>query len=121
MLNRLSHRCSLGPAIRPGDIVFAGNSLTEAFPVAELFGPHVQNHGIGGNQTSHILARIGLIAAAKPLNIFLEVGINDLFNRVSRDTIMQNYVAIVHKIQGLSPDAQLYISRFSLFAAKNRR
>jgi hypothetical protein len=57
MLNRLSHRRSLGPAIRPGDIVCVGDSLTEAFPADELFGAHVKNRDIGGKQASHITAK----------------------------------------------------------------
>lgn len=85
------------------DIVFVGNSLTEAFPVSELFGPHVKNRGIGGNKTSHILNRIGDIAKCHPRKLFIEAGVNDIVFGNSVDSAFNNYVEIIKLVKQTSP------------------
>jgi lysophospholipase L1-like esterase len=86
--------------LRRNDIVFVGNSLTEAFPLSEAFsGRPVRNRGIGGNTTSRILIRIGSIARSQPSKIFLECGLNDLRGRVPIDTILVNFQRIVDTIR----------------------
>ncbi len=91
------------------DIVFIGNSLTEGFPVNEVFGPHVKNRGIGGNRTYHLLARIAPIAMRHPKKIFIEAGVNDLRDQVSVDTVFKNYQRIINIIKELSPGTFIYV------------
>lgn len=91
------------------DIVFVGNSLTEAFPVTELFGPHCKNRGIGGNKTSHILQRIDNIAKYKPRKLFIEAGINDFVFGGNVDTTFNNYVQIINIVTSQSPRTRIYI------------
>lgn len=91
------------------DIIFIGNSLTERFPVTELFGIHVKNRGIGGNKTSHILNRIDNIILKHPKKIFLEGGINDLNNNISVDSIFANFKEIISKVKRISPTTELYV------------
>lgn len=96
-------------SISEGDIVFVGNSLTEGFPVTELYGTRVKNRGISGNITVDVLNRIDTIAKRKPSKIFLEIGINDLKNGISIDMAYKNYISIIKKIRSLSPETQLII------------
>jgi lysophospholipase L1-like esterase len=91
------------------DVVFVGNSLTEAFPVSEVFGHCCKNRGIGGNTTSHILARIGPIASKRPAKIFIEGGINDLIAAVSVDSIFKNYRDIIDLIRDTAYSTALYV------------
>lgn len=91
------------------DIVFVGNSLTEAFPVTELFGVNCKNRGIGGNMTSHILARIETIAAEHPKKIFIEAGINDFSFGGSISSTYSNYIKILHIIDSISPRTLVYV------------
>lgn len=95
--------------IDSNDIVFVGNSITEGFPVTEIFGQHVKNRGIGGNQTAHILSRIEPIAIGHPKKIFLEAGVNDLNNNVSIDSIYYNFREIINMIRELSPKTSIYV------------
>jgi lysophospholipase L1-like esterase len=91
------------------DIVFVGNSLTEAFPVTELFGANCKNRGIGGNKTTHILARIESIAMTHPRKIFIEAGINDFVFGGNVGSTFNNYVQILKRIDSLSPRTLIYV------------
>lgn len=91
------------------DIVFIGNSLTEGFPVTELFGRHVKNRGISGNATWHLLGRIEKIAAGKPKKIFIEIGVNDFNFGASVDSAFDNYRAIISTIENVSPRTRIYV------------
>lgn len=80
------------------DVVFIGTSLTEGFPVTEIFGCEYKNRGIGGNTTSHILNRISGIVNSRPKKIFLEAGTNDIINGLPVDSIFNNYSKIIELI-----------------------
>lgn len=64
--------------IDSGDIVFIGNSITEAFPVTEFYGKTFKNRGISANLIRHVEKRIPGILKRKPKAIFLLIGINDI-------------------------------------------
>jgi hypothetical protein len=91
------------------DIVFVGSSLTEGFPVSEIFGSHVKNRGIGGNETTRILGRIGDIARSHPKAILLESGINDIRNNYSLSSIIDFFEQITDTIKKVSASTQLVI------------
>lgn len=96
-------------AVDTGDIVFVGNSLTEGFPVSEMFpGLPVKNRGISSNRTSHVLGRIRRIAEAKPAKIFIEIGTNDIQAGVLIDSIIKNYQGIIRYIKSTSPNTGIY-------------
>lgn len=95
--------------IDSGDIVFVGNSLTEQFPVGEIFhNTRIKNRGIGGNESLQIKARIAEVAIHHPSRIFLEAGINDLLNKVPMDTLKSNFKQIIDSIRSLSPQTQIF-------------
>lgn len=95
--------------IDSNDIVFVGNSITEAFPVTEIYGLHYKNRGISRNHTYHVLQRIAGIAKCYPKKIFFEVGINDLNSGISIDSIMINYNAIIAIVKRITPRTEIYI------------
>jgi len=96
--------------IKDSDIVFIGNSLTEAFPLEQMFPSEpVRNRGVSGNKSKDVLKRITPIAKAKPQKIFLDVGINDILRNVSLDTLFINYKSIIKIIQSNSPTSKIYI------------
>lgn len=92
------------------NIVFVGNSLTEWFPLAELF-PElpIKNRGIVSNRTYQIVDRLPAIVAAHPKKLFLEMGINDLANQISIDTILANYQKAIRLVKTGSPHTALII------------
>lgn len=91
------------------DIVFVGNSLTEAFMVNELFGPHCKNRGINQNRIIDIINRIDPIAEKHPKKIFLEGGINDISFGATPKSIAENYRLLIEKIKKQSPRTAIYV------------
>jgi lysophospholipase L1-like esterase len=106
-----SVRCGMFSAltIDTSDIVFVGNSLTEAFMVSEFFGPHCKNRGINGNRIADIINRISPIAERHPAKMFLEGGINDISNGASAEMIMSNYRALIEIIKDKSPGTKIFL------------
>lgn len=92
------------------DIVFVGNSLTEGFPLTEMFaGRPVKNRGIGWNESRHVVGRIAGIAQFAPRKIFIEMGINDFIAHTSPDTVFNNFKETVRIIRNISPSTVIYI------------
>jgi len=90
------------------DYVFVGNSITEGFPLNEIFrDARFKNRGISGNRSCHIRGRIGEIAMRHPRKIFLDVGINDILNDIPLDSLKVNSTAIVETIRTLSPHTEI--------------
>ena len=70
----------------PGGIVFAGDSLTQEFPIHEILALNkdtmlfdIHNRGIGGDTTSGLIRRINeSIIDLNPSKLFLLIGTNDI-------------------------------------------
>jgi len=75
------------------DVVFAGTSLTEGFPVHEFY-KGVSNRGLGGGTSFDILQ----LNLGHPKKIFLEIGINDIKNDAC--CLFQNYRELLSKLRG---------------------
>ena len=110
LLNKAKSETFAGMSIDTSDIVFIGDSQTERFPADELFGNlHLKNRGIGQNTSHHLIGRLPGILSARPKKIFLQIGINDLANGVSTDSLFKNFVTIIKMVKGKSSGTQLYI------------
>ncbi len=74
----------LNKFVEPGQILLAGSSLMEQFPVNELIQPYalplkIYNRGVGGFTTTDMLEVMGpCVYDLKPKYIFLNIGTNDL-------------------------------------------
>lgn len=96
--------------IDSSDDVFVGNSITEGFPLQEMFhNLRVKNRGIAGNRSIHIMERIEEIAKGHPAKIFLDVGINDILNNVPVDTLKIRYQLILNSIWNISSYTKIYV------------
>ena len=85
--------------INKGDIVFIGDSLTEEFPVTEMFqNLKVKNRGIGYTTSSDIKSRFKNIASIQPDKIFLQVGLNDLRSGIAPQTVFENFKAMASSV-----------------------
>lgn len=99
-------------------IIFLGNSLTQNFELAELFqNLSIKNRGIIGDYTSTLFNRLEPIIEEKPEKIFIEIGINDLGINLPNDSLVNNYVKIIDKLQSETPNSKIYIQ--SIFPVKN--
>lgn len=92
------------------EIIFLGNSLTEAGEWQELFpGKNVKNRGISGDVTYGLMARIGEVVSSKPQKIFILTGTNDLKRGIPVDTIIQSYQRLIALIKAASPKTKIYV------------
>ena len=90
-----------------GQVVFAGSSLMEMFPVeswaAELGpdAPKVYNRGVGGWRTEDMLPLLDvLVTDLQPRRLFINIGTNDLSDAaVTIDALMARYEEILRRIQ----------------------
>ncbi|MBN9295503.1 MAG: GDSL family lipase [Filimonas sp.] len=92
------------------EIVFLGNSLTEAGEWQELFpGKNVVNRGISGDVTFGIYARLDEVVSSKPEKIFLLSGVNDIKRGISTDIIAASFTRILDYIHEHSPKTKVYL------------
>ncbi len=62
-------------------VVFLGDSLTEQFDLDYFFDiPWLVNHGISGDHIDGVRERLSLSRQAEPQQLWLMIGINDLFD-----------------------------------------
>lgn len=105
--------------IPPDSIVFLGDSLTFRTEWSELFPEkNVINRGIGGDTTEGVLDRLAPVIAAKPKQIFLLIGVNDLKSHSISETL-KNYSMIINRIQAGSPNTEIFIQ--SLLPINNNK
>lgn len=105
-----------------GDVVFLGDSITEAGLWSEMFpGVAVRNRGIGGDTTTGVLQRLHQVTGGKPRVVFLKIGTNDLTREpVDRNVSYQQYALIVHRIQQESPGTTIVVQSLLPRAAQFR-
>ena len=92
------------------DVVFVGTSITDQFPLNEMFHTlHIKNRGIGSNYSWQIVKRIEPIIKSHPRKLFLEMGINDLEADISVDSLLTNYKTVIGMIKKESPRTFIYV------------
>ena len=97
-------------SINDSDIVFVGNSLTEYFPVTEMFNNiHVKNRGVAQSITPELVTRMSIIIKGKPKKIFLMDGINDITGGIHERATFSNIEQIISDIKNESPTTKIYI------------
>ncbi|HKC67114.1 MAG TPA: GDSL-type esterase/lipase family protein [Bacteroidia bacterium] len=91
-------------------VVFLGNSLTELFFLDDYFADSTfLNCGIVGDFSEGLVNRIDNIAKLKPEKLFIDIGINDIIEKIALDDICTNYREVIKKMQAQSPDTKIYI------------
>lgn len=93
------------PEVTPHDIVMLGNSLTENGGdwSARLQRPNVRNRGIIGDCATGVLDRLHQILPGHPRQICLMIGVNDLANGCTPDSVAGMVDQILERIQTESP------------------
>lgn len=106
----------LNPYVKKGQIVFAGSSLMEQFPIYEFLQdfdlPYtIYNRGVGGFTTSEMMPVLKeCIYDLAPRYLFLNIGTNDLNGPdYSREALMERYDAILNAIKENVPGVQLFL------------
>lgn len=94
------------------DIVFLGNSITEQGGDwgLRLNNAKARNRGIAGDTTDGVLARLGELIYFKPEQVFILIGINDLFRGdMTSEKVFNNIVSIVNTIHDGSPKTKIFV------------
>ena len=110
---RILNRCA-----RKGATLFTGSSLMEQFPICELARSAgveqiIYNRGIGGTTTDDFLREIDTVLLdLEPSKVFLNIGTNDMTDRVYgegwMDHLESNYDKILSIARERLPDAEIY-------------
>jgi lysophospholipase L1-like esterase len=98
--------------LEKGDIVFLGNSITEQAGNwgLKLNNTKAKNRGISGDTTEGVLARLRELIYYKPQQIFILIGINDLFiEDMTSEKVFNSILKIVHQINDGSPTTKIFI------------
>lgn len=101
---------------KKGQVVFAGSSLMEQFPINEFLMDFdipltIYNRGIGGYTTEELLAAMGpCIYDLKPAYLFLNIGTNDLNGPdYDKEKTFARYHQILTGIRENLPEVKLYL------------
>ena len=98
--------------LEKGDIVFLGNSITEQAGHwgAKVNSTKAKNRGISGDTTEGVLARLRELIYYKPQQVFILIGINDLFrDDMTSEKVFNNILKIVHQISDGSPRTKIFV------------
>lgn len=110
LLNGVEDSVAEPTAVRADSVVFLGDSLTHIGWWRKWFpGVETANQGIGGNMTSHVLARLDPIVTPQPDKIFLLIGANDYIFGAEKVAILYGYEQILRQIQLRSPQTRVYV------------
>ena len=116
---KLARYRSLNRTAKPGQIVFAGSSLMEMFPVEKLVAERapevtVYNRGVGGFITTELEAALDVcVLDLKPRRLFINIGTNDLSDaQVTIDELIVRYERILDRIGIILPPAAIYLMAY---------
>ena len=111
LLERYDH---LNRVAKKGQILFAGSSLMEQFPVNELMNSLgvpgcVYNRGVGGYTTDDLLRTMDIcIFDLEPRKLFLNIGTNDI-GAGRLESLRINYRELLRQIRERLPETRLYL------------
>ncbi|GAA4895869.1 SGNH/GDSL hydrolase family protein [Flaviramulus aquimarinus] len=94
------------------EIVFLGNSITEQGGDwgIRVNNSKARNRGISGDTTEGVLGRLAEIIYFKPKNVFILIGINDLFrDDMTASMVFNNILSIVNQIHDGSAETKIYV------------
>ena len=98
--------------LETGDIVFLGNSITEQGGdwASKVNNTKARNRGISGDTTDGVLARLAELIYYKPQQVFILIGINDLFREdMTSEKVFNNILKIVDQIHHGSPRTEIFV------------
>ena len=109
----------LNQTAQKGQIVFAGSSLMEMFPIEQFVAEDnlpvvVYNRGIGGDVTDGLLERMDeSIFDLEPKKVFINIGTNDISRpEYKRERLMSQYRKILMQIQARLPETKIYVMSY---------
>ncbi len=107
-------------SVLPHQVLFAGSSLMEQFPVhiwARELGPGaplVYNRGVGGFRTEDMLALLDvLVTNLQPGRLFINIGTNDLSDpAVTIEALIARYDELLTRIERAVPGVRITLMAY---------
>lgn len=106
-------------SVKYNQVVFAGSSLMEMFPINKLLEEKgdssiIYNRGIGGFVSHELLEVIDVcVLDLKPSKVFINIGTNDLSDSsISIAQLMSNYDKIITSIEEAIPNVRIYLMAY---------
>ena len=102
---------------KKGQIVLAGSSLMEQFPIYELMQDFdlpltIYNRGIGGYVSRDMLAALDVqVLELAPSKLFINIGTNDIGNGIE-DELYANYETILRRVREALPRCKMYVMAY---------
>ena len=105
-----------------GQVLFAGSSLMQMFPVQDWAGelgpgaPKVYNRGVGGWRTEEMLACLHeMVIDLQPRRLFINIGTNDLSDAsVTIDALIERYDRILTELEAAVPGVEIRLMAYYL-------
>lgn len=92
------------------DIILIGDSITQRNEWAEAMNnPHIINRGIDSDTVYGVAKRIHLETQDQPKQIFIEIGINDIYHENDLSLVFEYYQEIAETIKNESPNTEVFI------------
>ena len=105
--------------VEKGQVVFAGSSLMEMFPINKLLKEHnddtvIYNRGVGGFLSDELLNVIDVcILDLAPSKLFINIGTNDLsWSSIPISDHMANYDRIITTVEKAVPNVKIYLMAY---------
>lgn len=92
--------------------VLLGDSMIANANWSELLNEDISNRGISSDTIDGVMDRLDSAVYSKTQNVYIMIGINNLQNGESEESLENKYKKLVKEIKDISPDAQ--ITFFSL-------
>lgn len=102
---------ALNQSVSHPNTVFAGDSITEYFPIHELLQSRLPlyNRGVHGINSLQLLEHLDTqILDLAPSNVFLLIGVNDLKTRTPKE-VCQTIETMISKIHAQLPETQIFL------------
>ena len=104
---------------KKGQIVFAGSSLMEMFPIEKLLKEHgddtiIYNRGIGGFITDELMQVLDVcVTDLAPSKVFINIGTNDLsWESIPISQMIAHYDEILTTIEEKVPGVKIYLMAY---------
>lgn len=110
--NRLESFRRLNPIAKKKGISFIGDSITEGFPIYEMYSGEipVYNRAVGGDTTNELLQKLQeTVYELEPSVVVLLIGVNDLAFSSDVNEISGRIEQICQAIMASQPDVQLIV------------
>ena len=117
--NKVTNYAHMNRFAKKGQILLAGSSLCEFFPVGEIaqhfgFDKTIYNRGMAGFTSAELLEAIDeCILQVEPRTMFINIGTNDLSREAAPFTnLMANYREIIRITREKLPQVKIYMMSY---------